>query len=333
MVNIIRTLAARSYRIAGVRHSPHAHAVDAEGTDTEQYKKAGAIGSALITAHEANLFIPAISQEEKLAPVTRAFQHCHLILVEGGIKEGREKIEIIPPSAEPLCSGDSNLRAVVSVDYTATGLPSFHPAETERLCSFIEERYIKAALSGAIIAGGQSSRLGFNKALLPFQGKPVIERMLETLSPIVSSIKIIANNPADYQFLNIETVPDIRPGCGPLSGIHTALSLSNTEYVLIVSCDLPLLTASTLGPLLLKYPGYDITMFKHKLFEPLCAVYRRTCLPALEELIDHGEYRIIDLFPALNTRIIRIDQSDEFQSMNTKEDYERLQKKYSRDKG
>jgi molybdenum cofactor guanylyltransferase len=331
MISIIRTLAARGYRIAGVRHSPHAHAVDAEGTDTKQYKKAGAIGSALITAHETNLFIPATGLDAKLAPIRRAFQHCHLILVEGGIKDGREKIEIILPSAEPLCVGDTNLRAVVSGDYAAPGLPSFHPADVEQLCSFIEERYIKAALSGVIIAGGQSSRLGFNKALLQFQGKPVIERMLETLAPIVSSIKIIANNPPDYHSLNIETAPDLRPGCGPLSGIHSALSLSNTEYVLIVSCDLPLLTADTLRPLLLEYPGYDITMFKHKLFEPLCAIYRRSCLPALEELIDHGEYRIIDLFPTLNTRIIRIEQREAFQSINTKEDYERLQKKHSRD--
>jgi molybdopterin-guanine dinucleotide biosynthesis protein A len=330
MVNIIRTLAARGCRIAGVRHSPHAHSLDAEGTDTAKYKQAGAVGSALITAHETNLFIPAISLEEKLAPIKRAFQHCHLILVEGGIKDGREKIEIIPPSAEPLCAGESNLRAVVSCDYTAPGIPSFHPADVERLCSFIEERYIKAALSGAIIAGGKSSRLGFNKALLPLQGRPVIERVFETLSPIVSSIKIIANNPSDYRSLNIETVPDIRPGCGPLSGIHAALSLSPTEYVFIVSCDLPLLTADTLRPLLLEYPGYDITMFKHRLFEPLCAIYRRTCLRALDELIDHGEYRIIDLFPTLNTRIIRIEQREAFQSINTREDYEKLLEKFSR---
>jgi molybdopterin-guanine dinucleotide biosynthesis protein A len=217
---------------------------------------------------------------------------------------------------------------VVGSDFVATGLPSFKPEEVEKLCSFIKERYITAALSGAIIAGGQSSRLGFNKALLPFNGKRVIERLLETISPIVSSIKIIANNPADYQFLNIETAADIRPGCGPLSGIQTALSLSNMEYVLIVSCDLPLITANILRPLLLEYPGYDITMFKHTFFEPLCAIYRRSCLPALDELIDHGEYRIIDLFPSLNVRIIRIDQSEAFQSINTKEDYEKLLARY-----
>lgn len=324
MVKLIYTLSARDYRVAAARHSPHDHILETAGTDTDKYKQAGASGSALITANEVNLFIPALSFNEKLAPLTHAFHHCHLILVEGGIRDGGEKIEIIPPQAEPLCAGDINLRALVGSDYTLPGVPSFKLNEIEPLSSFIEGRYIKAALSGAVIAGGKSSRLGINKALLPFQGKPVIKRMLETLSPLVSSIKIIANNPADYYALHTETVPDIRPGCGPLSGIHAALTLSSTEYVLVVSCDMPLLTAETLKPLLREYPGHDITMYKHRLFEPLCAIYRRTCLPALEELMDHGEYRIIDLFPSLNAHIIRIDQGDVFQSINTKEDYKKL---------
>lgn len=324
IVKLIRTLSARGYRVAAARHSPHAHTLETAGTDTDKYKQAGATGSALITANQVNLFIPALSFNEKLASLRRAFHYCHLIVVEGGSREGRGKIEIIPPQEEPLCAGDINLLAIVSSDYIAPGLPSFKPDEIEPLCSFIEERYIKAVLSGAVIAGGQSSRLGVNKALLPFQGKPVIERMLETVSPLVSSIKIIANNPADYRALHTETLPDIRPGCGPLSGIHTALTLSPTEYVLVVSCDMPLLTAGTLKPLLREYPGHDITMYKHRLFEPLCAIYRRTCLPALEELMNHGEYRIIDLFPSLNAHIIRVDQGDVFQSINTKEDYERL---------
>jgi molybdopterin-guanine dinucleotide biosynthesis protein MobB len=69
MVNVIRTLTALGYRIAGVRHSPHAHEVDAEGTDTEQYKKAGAIGSALITAHESNLLFLQTAWRKSLSPL------------------------------------------------------------------------------------------------------------------------------------------------------------------------------------------------------------------------------------------------------------------------
>ena len=327
IVDLIRTLSARGYRVAGVRHSPHTHSVDAAGTDTETFKKAGAVGSALITANETDIFFPAIGWEEKCAPVRCAFYNCHLILVEGGLQNSREKIEVIPAGEKPLCAGDVNLRAVVSPDYRAYGLPSFRPDEADRLCVFIEEHYIKAAISGAIMAGGRSRRLGVNKAFLQIQGRPVIERVLETISSLVSPVRIITNSPGEYQYLGAEVAADIRPGCGPLSGIHTALSLSPTEYVLVVSCDLPLLTADSLRPLLSEYPGFDITMYKHTLFEPLCAIYRRTCLPALEELIDHGEYRIIDLFPALTAKIIRVENTEAFQSINTQEDYEQVLKK------
>jgi molybdopterin-guanine dinucleotide biosynthesis protein MobB len=331
MIRLIRSLSAQGYRVAGVRHSPHNHLVDAEGSDTAAYKKAGAIGAALITARETNLFYPAAGWDEKFLPVRHTFNHCHLILVEGGMKEGKEKIEIVPPGESPLLSGDCNLRAVVSDHYSAPDLPSFKPDEVEQLCSFIEERYIRAAISGAIMAGGRSSRLGVNKAFLKFHNRPAVELVLEKVSALVSPVVVITNSPAEFRYLNISAAPDIRPGCGPLSGIHTALSLSSTEYVLVVSCDLPLITAQILRALLSAYPGYDITLYKHAQFEPLCAVYCRTCLPALEELIDHGEYRIIDLFPTLNVKVIRTEQKEVFQSINTPEDYQRLQEKYGRD--
>ena len=333
IIKLIRSLAAKGYRIAGVRHSPHTHCLDAEGSDTDAYKKAGAIGAALITAHETNLFCPAMSWDDKFLPIRHSFNHCHLILVEGGVKEGKEKIEIIPPGESPLCSGDVSLRALVSAHYAVPGLPSFDPEDVDGLSSFIEERYIKTAISGAVMAGGRSSRLGVNKAFLKFHGRPGIELLLEKVSALVSPVTIITNSPAEFQYLTIAAAPDIRPGCGPLSGIHAALSLSPTEYVLVVSCDLPLLTLHILRTLLAEYPGYDITLYKHKLFEPLCAVYRRTCLPALEELMDHHEYRIIDLFPTLNVNVIRTEQNDAFQNINTPEDYERVLEKYERDSG
>ena len=330
MIQLIQGLSAKGYRVAGVRHSPHSHCIDAEGTDTSAYRQAGAVGAALITASETSLFYPAISWDDKFAPIRNSFSHCHLILVEGGMKEGKEKIEIIPAGEAPLCSKDSNLRAVVGAHYAAPGLPCFNPADAGQLCSFIEARYISAAISGAVMAGGRSSRLGVNKAFLKFRDRPAIELVLEKVSALVSPVMIITNSPSEFRYLPAAAAADIRPGCGPLSGIHAALSLSPTEYVLVVSCDLPLLTPPILRALLTGYPGYDITLFKHELFEPLCAVYRRTCLPALEELIDHGDYRIIDLFPTLNVNVIRVDQKELFQSINTPEDYSRLRGKYEK---
>ena len=78
------------------------------------------------------------------------------------------------------------------------GLPRFDPADVDRLSSFIEERYIRAAISGAIMAGGRSSRLGVNKAFLKFHDRPVVELVLEQVSALVSPVRIIANSPAEF---------------------------------------------------------------------------------------------------------------------------------------
>ena len=109
---------------------------------------------------------------------------------------------------------------------------------------------------------------------------------------------------------------------GPLSGIHAALTYCDTEYVLVVSCDIPLVNRELFESLIAALPGHDIVMFKHKHFEPLCALYRRTCLAALEDLIAHGENRIIDLFPLLQVKVLRIASADVFKNINTDADYD-----------
>ena len=98
--------------------------------------------------------------------------------------------------------------------------------------------------------------------------------------------------------------------------------------MLVTSCDLPLIGPDQLDLLRAGYPGRDITMFKNSRFQPLCAVYRRTCLPALNDLIDHGECRIIDLFPALDVNILRTDNEDAFRSINTDDDYEMIRRRF-----
>jgi molybdopterin-guanine dinucleotide biosynthesis protein MobB len=321
---IIRLLLSKGYRVGAVRHSPHAHQLDPQGTDTEAFRKAGAIGSALVSAQEADLFLPSTLYDEKLAHIRRVFFDCHIILVEGGLRNSREKIEVVPKEAKPLCEGDNALRAIVGDCGSVSEIPCFLPDEVEKICTFIENRFLKPGISAAILAGGQSRRLGRNKAFLQVNGKPIIERIFKTICEIFSHIKIITNTPNDYHYLDAETATDLRPGCGPLSGIHTALALSPTEYVFIVSCDLPLLSREQIKPLLSQYPGADLTIYKHKQFEPLCAVYRRTCLPALEDLIDHSEYRIIDLCAMINVNVVRTDWSEAFQGINTQEDYQRV---------
>ena len=330
MTAIIERLTARGFRIAAVRHTPHNHPLDTDGADTALFKASGAAGTGLAAAQETTLFLPAATWDEKTAVIGRAFEGRHLVLMEGGLQHGLEKIEVVPDGEAPLCRDDGSLQACVGRPRDMNTTPCFAADDITGICAFLETRYLRPQLSAAIMAGGQSSRLGRNKALLPLGESTVIEHVIATVSAFAAPVTLITNSPEQFRHLGCATAADLRPGCGPLSGIHAALSLSSTDYVLVKSCDIPLIGPAHLGLLHRNYPGHDITMFKTARFEPLCAIYRRTCLPALEELIDHGEYRIIDLFPTLHVKILRTDDEDAFRSINTDQDYEIILEQFGR---
>lgn len=184
---------------------------------------------------------------------------------------------------------------------------------------------LRPRIDGAVLAGGISSRLGRNKALLPLQGTSLIEKVIRELRSCVDEVSIITNSPDEYKRFGCPCCGDVLPGGGPLSGIHAALTHSAAEYVLVVSCDMPLVSRDLFQELIRELAGHDIVIFKHKHFEPLCALYRRSCLPALEDLIAHSEYRIIDLFPTLRVKVLRIASQALFQNINTDADYAALQ--------
>jgi molybdopterin-guanine dinucleotide biosynthesis protein A len=190
------------------------------------------------------------------------------------------------------------------------------------MAELIEHSIFNPRISAAVLAGGKSSRLGRNKALLPLHGKTVIEKVINEALCCVGVVTIITNSAEDYAHFGYPCRSDVLPGGGPLSGIHAALTHCDTEYVLVVSCDIPLVNRELFQKLITALPGHDIVIYKHKHFEPLCALYRRTCLPALEDLIAHGEYRIIDLFPTLRVKVLRIGSADVFKNINTEADYE-----------
>ena len=174
--------------------------------------------------------------------------------------------------------------------------------------------------------GRKFKPFGAQQGFIAPAGKTVIETVVNEVLSCVGPVTIITNNPQEYARSDHRCCGDVLPGGGPLSGIHAALTHCETEYVLVVSCDIPLVNRELFENLISALPGHDIVIFKHKHFEPLCALYRRTCLPALEDLIAHGEYRIIDLFPTLLVKVLRIDSADVFKNINTDADYESVSK-------
>jgi len=321
---------SRGYRIATVAKAANTAAADNSTAEGQTSCVSGAVGSACIQRGGLYFPFPPSAGPEKMAHCLQAFRHCHLILAEADTGSPGDTIEIITDGEAPIYSSGPGLTAVVGSGTALPGMPCFAPDDIAAICLFIQERYLNASISAAVLAGGKSSRLGQNKALLEIDGKTTIERVLQTVARCVSTTKIITNTPGDYEHLGIETAPDIRPGCGPLSGIHAALVTSATEYVLVVSCDVPLIEAALIQKLITGYAGFDITIFKHKNFEPLCAVYRRSCIQALDELIDHRECRIIDLFPTLTVNVLRIERDERFRSINTGDDYSYIKEKINK---
>src|SRR3990172_9050416 len=104
-------------------------------------------------------------------------------------------------------------------------------------------------LTVVIQAGGASSRMGEDKALKPFLGRPLIQRVIERLTPIADEMIVTTNRPADYEFLNTSTrfasvhrlrlVADLKPGRGALGGLYTAIASAASPFVAVVACDVP----------------------------------------------------------------------------------------------
>jgi molybdopterin-guanine dinucleotide biosynthesis protein A len=165
-------------------------------------------------------------------------------------------------------------------------------------------------LTVCIQAGGQSSRMGEDKALKPFLGRPLLQRVIERLSPVADELIVTTNRPEDYVFLDprLTLHADLKPGRGALGGLYTAIASAKHPLVAVVACDMPFASGTLLeaGSRLIMEDGVDVVIAKSdEGYEPLHAVYRReTCLPAIEAAIDADQWKVIAWFPQVKVRVL-----------------------------
>jgi molybdopterin-guanine dinucleotide biosynthesis protein A len=167
-------------------------------------------------------------------------------------------------------------------------------------------------LTICVQAGGESRRMGQDKALISFLGRPLIQRVVDRLTPIADEVIVTTNRPEDYRFLGLPLFPDLKPGRGALGGLYTALSSATCEAVAVVACDMPFASPTLIeaADRLLVQEGADIVIpDSGDGLEPLHAVYRReTCLPAIESAIDADQWRLISWFPQVKVRTLQPDE-------------------------
>lgn len=167
-------------------------------------------------------------------------------------------------------------------------------------------------LTVVIQAGGQSSRMGQDKALMPFLGRPLITRQVERLRPLGAPIVVVTNRPEAYAFLDLPLIPDDAPGHGLLVGLRSAFHKVNTPLVAVVACDMPFLQPALLlaqRDLLLREDADVVIPRSPHGLEPLHMLYRRAaCLPAIEAAIQAGERRVISWLPAVRAREMTVEE-------------------------
>jgi molybdopterin-guanine dinucleotide biosynthesis protein A len=163
-------------------------------------------------------------------------------------------------------------------------------------------------LTLVIQAGGESRRMGQDKALVPFLGGSLIERVLGRISHLADEVLVTTNKPESYAFLGLPLVGDVIPGRGALGGLFTALSAAHQPLVAVVACDMPFVSPELLGfeRDLLERDGYDAVIPRTEGgTEPFHAVYRRdACLPAVEVAIQADKWRVDAWYAEANVRLL-----------------------------
>lgn len=186
-------------------------------------------------------------------------------------------------------------------------------------------------LSIVIQAGGESRRMGQDKGLINFLGKPLIERVIERISPIADELLVTTNYPQRYQFLDIRLQSDLKPGRGALGGLYTALSAARHPLVGVVACDMPFVNAGLLEAErdIIAESNWDVVIpDRGDGLQPFHAVYRRqTCLPAISRALRDNLWKVDSWFIQVNVRyldkekIVQFDPSLScFFNINTTED-------------
>lgn len=161
-------------------------------------------------------------------------------------------------------------------------------------------------------AGGKSTRMGQDKALVPFMDVTMIEYILQQIEGLGHDTIIITNSPDNYRFLNLPLFPDVIPDWGALGGLYSAIFHASQDTCLVLACDMPFVNVPLIKYLITLIPEHDAVIphldssenEKPVLAEPFRAVYRKSCLAPIKSAITAGERRIVSFFNQVRIRFV-----------------------------
>ncbi len=191
-------------------------------------------------------------------------------------------------------------------------------------------------LSLAILAGGPSSRMGQDKALMHLLGRPLIQWVLERLASMADEVILSTNVPEDYSFLKVRALPDRQTGQGALGGLYTALEAAKYPHVAAVACDMPFASRDLFEyelELSLKTEADVVIPATAEGLEPLHAIYHgETCLPLIRSALEAKKYKMIGWLHEANVRVVPPEVTLQFdpkglafKNLNTPEEFARAE--------
>lgn len=180
-------------------------------------------------------------------------------------------------------------------------------------------------IAGMVLAGGKSTRMKRNKALLNVEGVSFVERIVKTLGQRFSRISISANRPDEYAFLEYPIVPDVFEDSGPLAGIHSVMKSERTEYLFVVTCDIPFINTDVIDTIIDKRESDKILIADDGLrLHYLIGLYPRVFLKDLEKFLERDGRQVGVFINSVDHKTVDVSAfSYALKNINTAEEYEK----------
>jgi molybdopterin-guanine dinucleotide biosynthesis protein A len=278
-----------------------------------------------------------------------------LRILKKSLKEGLTALlDIIGPDAVTICESNS-LRQVVEpglflmvkgqdlktwkssarevkkyADRIVVTGPSGFDFDLDRIKLTDRKWTLQEQATAIIMAGGDSRRMGIDKSMLLIKGRPIIEHICRQLRGTFSQILISSDEVEKLAFLGFKIIPDKMPGQGPLMGIASALEASANELNFVVACDIPYIDIRLVRKMLAEAQAADMVIPRtgNGKYEPLFAVYHKSAIEAINQVLSSGARKISDAFAHCNVKYIKL-KANQFTNLNTIEEYEEFRKKYN----
>jgi len=163
----------------------------------------------------------------------------------------------------------------------------------------------KNSITGIILSGGKSTRMGENKAFIEIEGVPIVSRIHNLFKELFKEVVIVTNQQELFKNFDSKIYSDLLPNKGVLGGLYTGLFFSTFHYSFCVACDMPFIKKSLVQYIIKNIDGEDVVVPRTiDGLQPMHAVYSKNCLDPIKNIIEQGKYKIIDIYNRVNVKII-----------------------------